>query len=140
VTAFADSSVLVKRYLEEPGSSDVLGRGLLVVAALARVEVVSAFWRRARNRELTADEAGLLAADFETDWQDPSGPYALTDITAAVLEQGARAVRVHGLRAYDAVQLACAMTARGAAPEVDTFLCADRDLADAARREGFATS
>ncbi len=56
----------------------------------------------------------------------------------AVLEGAARLCAVHGLRAYDAVQLACASVARDAVPECQTFPAFDRHLRGAAAAEGFS--
>jgi predicted nucleic acid-binding protein len=50
----------------------------------------------------------------------------------------ARLCAVHALRAYDAVQLACALAARDAVPECQTFAAFDRQLRAAAAAEGFA--
>lgn len=54
-----------------------------------------------------------------------------------VLESAARLTAVHGLRAYDAVQLASALVARRADSGVDTVVCFDAELAEAGRRERF---
>jgi predicted nucleic acid-binding protein len=45
---------------------------------------------------------------------------------------------VHGLRAYDAIQLAAARAARGAADGCTTFAAFDTTLRAAAAVEGFA--
>lgn len=57
--------------------------------------------------------------------------------TGAVLEAAARLCAVHGLRAYDAVQLASALAVRDAVPECRTFAAFDRQLRAAAAAEGF---
>jgi predicted nucleic acid-binding protein len=49
-----------------------------------------------------------------------------------------RLLRVHPLRAADAVQLAAAVIAAEMRPTSLEFVTADRRLADAARKEGFA--
>lgn len=49
VTVFADSSALVKRYADEPGSDALRALLLLVVSAPAKVEVPAALWRKART-------------------------------------------------------------------------------------------
>lgn len=54
-----------------------------------------------------------------------------------VLGRAAHLVAVHGLRAYDGIQLASAVAARDADGSVVTFLCADTELVAAARLEGF---
>lgn len=45
-----------------------------------------------------------------------------------VLERAASSAAAHGLRAYGAVQLSCALAARAADPQVDGFLRFDGEL------------
>jgi predicted nucleic acid-binding protein len=139
LTAFADSSAVVKLYADEDGSTVVRRRRVLVVSALARVEVPAALWRKHRMGELSAADAGVLTAAFEFDWYAPEGALLPVAAHAAVLEQAAGLVPRHGLRAYDAVQLASAIAARMADPQVDEFLCFDDVLSAAAGREGWVT-
>ena len=137
MTAFADSSALVKLYADEPGASLVRRRAPFVVSALARVEVPAALWRKHRQGELSAQDVGVLAADFGADWHEPAGPFIPVTVGGQVLERAAALVAGHALRAYDGVQLACASAARDADPQVDSFLCFDAALRDAAARESF---
>ncbi len=127
---------MVKRYAEEAGSE--LVRGPYVVSALARVEVPAALWRKHRTGALSAVDAGLLTADFEDDWYDESGPYAVVAARTEVLELAAKVAGTRGLRAYDSVQLASALVARTADPSLARFFCFDSELRDAAAAEGFA--
>lgn len=137
MTVFADSSALVKLYADETDAALVRSYPFYVVSALARVEVPAALWRKNRTGELSAEDAVLLAAAFASDWHEVAGPFLPVAVRAGVLERAAALVACHGLRAYDGVQLACASTAREAAPQVDSFLCFDSVLSDAAAREGF---
>ncbi len=138
MTVFADSSALVKLYADEDGCADVRRVKLFVVSALARVEVPAAIWRKQRASRLSAGDAAVLTQAFEADWGDPKGPFIAVALTTAVLEAAAGLARSHGLRAYDAVQLAAALAARAADPGVDRMLCFDAGLSEAAAREGFA--
>jgi predicted nucleic acid-binding protein len=137
VTVFADSSALVKLYADEAGAEIVRTTRLFVVSALARAEVPAANWRKHRVGGLSAADAGVLTTAFEADWYDATGPFVPIAAVDAVLANAAALVGTHGLRAYDAVQLASAVAARAADPEVDTVLCFDADLSEAAAREGF---
>jgi predicted nucleic acid-binding protein len=112
----------------------------LVASALARVEVPAAIWRKHRLGELSADEAAVLVEEFEWDWFDrPEGEiqFAVVAVSGAILDEAALSTARQPLRAYDAVQLASALAARGADPGLVTFACFDETLADAARAEGF---
>ena len=142
MSVFADSSALVKLYVPEFGHEAVrASAGPLVIAMLARVEVPAALWGKSRSGELRASDAALLVSAFEFDYHgdgqaDPIFAVVVVDesIVVAAARHGAR----HGLRAYDAVQLACAIAARGADPSVDTFAVFDLKLRDAAVTEGFS--
>jgi predicted nucleic acid-binding protein len=53
-------------------------------------------------------------------------------------DRALRLLRVHDLRAADALQLAAAVLLSADAPESLPFVCLDQRLRDAASREGFA--
>jgi predicted nucleic acid-binding protein len=136
---FADSSALVKLYADEQGSADVRTHPHLVVSQLARVEVPAALWRKHRMDELTATDAGALVADFEADYFggiDESRRFSIIAVTAGILDAAARLAGVHGLRAYDALQLASAVAVSAATPEGVGFLAYDFALNAAAAAEG----
>lgn len=139
MSAFADSSALVKLYADEPGFEAVRDRRTYVVSALARVEVPAALWRKQRMGELPAEACSLLVRAFTADLLTGGSATRLLGvaITDRVLTDAARLTGSRGLRAYDAVQLACARAARAADPEITTFACFDRALSDAAAAEGF---
>lgn len=138
--AFADSSALVKLYADEPGQQAVRELPIVVISELARVEVPAAIWRKQRRGELSVTEASVLVAEFEADYFGTlAEPPRFLPIVAssAVMESAARAVRVHGLRAYDAVQLATAQAAHSEVTECSTFAAFDEALCEAAVLEGF---
>lgn len=62
----------------------------------------------------------------------------MLEVSDEVLEEAARSVARHPLRAFDAVQLASALAARAVDPSLTAFACFDATLANAARAEGFA--
>jgi predicted nucleic acid-binding protein len=138
--AFADSSALVKIYATEPGSRHVTRLANLVVSELARVEVPAALWRKHRAGELAAPDATLLTSEFEADFfgtHDEEPRYTVVATVADVLEGAAALLPTHGLRAYDAIQLASAVAAREVDVSCGTFVAFDKTLCEAAAREGF---
>lgn len=142
MSIYADSSALVKRYADEDGAELVRQLEDLVVSLLARVEVPAAFWGKQRTGEISAAEAATLTSAFEWDWfggNPDAEPLAVVPLGDAVLDRAAQAAAIHGLRAYDAIQLATAIVARSADPDLSTLVCFDDQLATAARREGFTT-
>lgn len=113
---------------------------LVVVSCLARVEVPAALWRKHRLGELDAGTARLLVDAFEADYfgdGDSVPRFLVTAVTEGVLEDAARLVATHPLRAFDAVQLAGARAARAADPECVDLMCFDTTLRAAAAAEGF---
>lgn len=142
MSCFADSSALVKLYADEPGHDAVRALDGITVAQIARVEVPAALWRKHRTGELSSSAAAVLVAEFEADWfgtDDQPRRFEPVRMTAFVLEDAARLTGVHGLRAYDAVQLATACAVRDADPDIAVFVAFDRALRDAAAVEGFTT-
>lgn len=139
---FADSSAVVKLYVEEPGSTALRRRerhGPFVVSALARVEVPAALWRKVRTRDVDAADARLLTTAFEVDWHgtvDTEPRFPLVAASTAVMQDAAQLCEVHDLRAHDAVQLASALALAG--PEPVEMVCFDRRLLAAAQAEGIA--
>jgi uncharacterized protein len=140
VTAFADSSAIVKLYVDEADHEIVRAEPNMVVSALARVEVVAAIWRKQRMGDVSPDDARLLTSAFEFDYygdEQTKPRFAIVDVVDSVLDEAALVAARHGLRAYDSVQLAAAMAARQASTGVDTFMAFDDRLRAAASAEGW---
>ena len=138
MSVFADSSAIVKLYADEEGHERVRTLDAMVVSAIARVEVPAALWRKNRMGELNARDARTLVRAFEHDLASTTGPLVALPLTNEILERAAELTATHGLRAYDAVQLASARAARLIEPECSTFAAFDGGLSEAAAREGFA--
>jgi predicted nucleic acid-binding protein len=106
-----DASGIVKRYLTEIGTAWVQGltdpadAHEIFLTRLTRVEIVAAITRRSRGGRLPAAAAPALLAQFR---HDAAHQYTILEITPAVLADAERLAEIHGLRAYDAVQLAAA--------------------------------
>lgn len=140
MTAFADSSALVKLYADEADAQLVREVPVLVVSAVARVEVPAALWRKSRTGELSVEDAAVLVQEFEADWAGEATRILPIGLRPDLLVDAARLSGTHGLRAYDAVQLASARAARTADDSIDAFLCFDDELREAAAREGFTAA
>lgn len=141
MSVFADSSALVKLYADEADHELVRAISLFVVSQIARVEVPAALWRKQRLGELSPEAAHELTEEFEADLfgTKAEGPRLIqTLLTPEVLDGGARLCAVHGLRAYDAVQLGSALAVRRADPACDTMAGYDATLRRAAAAEGLA--
>jgi len=142
---FLDTSVIVKRYLTfEPGAGwvqalfDPLAMNVIFLASMTVAEVASALSKRVRIGDITAADGASFAAAFGGSASDYA--WVLVD---PLVNQAASLALTHGLRAYDAVQLAAALEARksldpGQASDF-TFLSADTHLLTAAAAEGLRT-
>lgn len=140
MSTFADSSALVKLYADEPGHGNVRRIPVLVISVLARVEVPAAISRKHRLGDISADVAAVLIADFEADYygtDTEAGRFSALQVDEDLLAVAARLCSVHGLRAYDGVQLASALAAREAEPGCTSFVAFDAELRAAAALEGF---
>ena len=143
-TTYIDTSALVKRYVAEAGSALVRRtvarpvHHVIYTAALTEVEVRSALQRLVREGRVDTAQAQRLTQRVR---QHFTRRYQLIRITRTVVAQAGLLVEYHPLRAYDAVQLACALTVRrlmhqrGLPPPL--FVAADTTLLAAARAEGF---
>jgi predicted nucleic acid-binding protein len=134
---FLDASALVKRYVQEEGSAVVrqlLGREL-AVSGLSSVEVPAAVWRRARDGDLEPGRAAEISRQLEADLPE----MIVVEVRRNVLTLAAELVERRPLRAYDSVQLACALRLKKRAGLAITMVGADRSLLRTASAEGLKT-
>jgi predicted nucleic acid-binding protein len=97
------------------------------------VELTSALWRLVRENAVPEEEAHAIdarAAEFVT------ASRVIVDVDS-VKGLAQRLLRVHQLRAADALQLGAALLWAGAQNRGATLHTLDERLAAAARREGF---
>lgn len=130
----------MKLYADEAGHRAIRALDALIVSALARVEVPSALWRKARTGELEDTAAQTLVSAFELDFHgdlDSDSRFTIVALTEPMLVVAAREAARHALRAYDAAQLASALAVREVDPHCDGFACFDAELRRAASRAGF---
>lgn len=138
MTVFIDTSAVVKLYVPERQHQVVRARtDHMVVSALTGVELASALGRKHRLGELHAADAAALYAAFDADVHEDAGRFSVVALRRDVLAQAVEAATRHGLRAYDAVQLATAMVARAALGRLEDFVAFDASLRPAAAAEGF---
>ncbi|KSW30317.1 type II toxin-antitoxin system VapC family toxin [Cellulomonas sp. B6] len=133
--AYLDTSALVKLCVAEPGTDLVAavwdGADLVVTSRLADAEVRAVLASGRRAGALDDDAARTATAA----WRRLSPGLRLVETVPAVLDEAARLVERHPLRAADAVHLASALVLRS--PDL-LVLAWDEHLAVAARSEGLA--
>lgn len=134
---FWDASAIVPLLVTEPGTplvQDWFSKDPEIVTWLwTRVELVAAAERYVRDRHLPASDRRLLLREID-------GLAAATHEVVDALAVRSRAVPLlgrHQLRAADAGQLGAALLVSEGQPSSLAFVCLDRNLAEAAEREGF---
>lgn len=111
-------------YLGEPGAIAWWGTPVECASAVSRLE------REDKLSPTAATEALERLDALARHWHR-------IEPLDAVLETARRLLRVHPLRAADALQLAAAFLASEGRPSTLEFVCLDERLAIAAQREGF---
>lgn len=139
---FLDSSALFKRYLSEIGTAWVqsltakASGNILLISRITSVEILSAIARRQREGSLTSEQTQTLRTIFQQHFTDQ---YEIVELAPTLTTLAGELCARQSLRAYDAVQLASALTILpiiAQSPEnFLTFLTADDRLLRAAQLE-----
>lgn len=137
---FWDSSALLPLIVSEATTAStramLIADPVMVVWWGTRIECASALARLERDGALDAAGASRAFDNLET----LAAAWHEIDASDMLRECAVRLLRVHPLRAADAVQLSAAVIAAEMRPTSLAFVTADRRLADAARKEGFAVA
>ena len=131
---FWDSYAIVPLLVRQPATK-VLERLLNADSAMlvwwgTPVECVSALARIEREQSLPPNDVGMALKRLDSLAQSWHEIQAHANVRTA----SGRLLRVHPLRAADALQLAAALEVIGTTG--DAFVCLDKRLGDAAAREG----
>jgi len=134
---FWDASAIVPLILDEERTADVKGHygsdPEIIVWWATDVECVSAIARRERDLALDGDAAATAIARLDL----LGAAWLEVDPAPPIRRLAIRLLRVHALRAADALQLAAAIVASENDPRSLSFVTLDDRLAIAATREGF---
>ncbi len=137
--AYIDTSVLVKRYVSEPGSDEldsflVSAQPDLLVSELTRLELASTFGRKFREARLTSTDLDRLQIQADADLL--SGRIEVVMLHGDVVQRALSLMRglAQPLATLDAIHLASAL-----AQHVDVFMTNDQQLSRAAAEAGLAT-
>ena len=128
---FFDTSAFVKRYIEEPGTAEVLelcrqARNL-VFCVICLPEMISTLNRLVRGGSLTAEDYRKTRDLVLMETADVEICYLTPDVVA----QAIQCLENNPLRAMDALHLGCALIV-----QPDLFVSSDRRQVEAAKREG----
>jgi len=131
VITYVDTSALLKLLIEEDGSDEAEliwdSADVLASASLVTVEARAALAAAARAGRLSASQLGRAKVELALLIDE----LATVEVTRTLIDEAAELADQEGLRGYDAVHLAAALTI-GA----DVLTSADAALCDAAERRG----
>jgi predicted nucleic acid-binding protein len=131
---YFDTSALAKKYLKkEKGRNRVIellesNPQHIVSSALTNLEVISALTRR--QKEISGFEKAVEA--FHVDWET----FIVWTIDGDVLDEAVDLIRLYRLKAADAIHLATARSVRSHTKDKVLVVSSDRELLEAAVREG----
>lgn len=133
MTLYLDSSAIVKIYVDEADSDEVVEEvsqaTTVVTSVLAYAEVRAAFARRRRDKSITAEGLEIAKKAFDADWSS----WVVIGLDAELARQAGSHADVHGLRGADAVHLASFEYVLISCEDEDLrFRCADERLTRAA--------
>jgi predicted nucleic acid-binding protein len=136
VIAYLDASALAKRYIVERGSRETnaltADAEMTATSIVSRAEVAAAFAKAVRAgvvKNLVARNAQRM---FAGDWPD----VVRVPVTESLVERAEALAWEHGLRGYDAVHLASALTWQESVGEQIVLATFDQQLWEAAKRAG----
>lgn len=133
---YLDASALVKLYVVEPDSRETTALAeraqVLATSLISRAEVASAMAKAVRLRVLTPTAGRKAHKIFAAQWTD----FLRVQLTEALVARAESVAWDFGLRGYDAVQLASALTFQEAVGEPVTLATFDRELWHAGEKAG----
>ena len=136
--AYFDTSVLLKRYVQEAGSAraqDLLRRYRVLTSAVATVEATSALVRRRAAGEIAAADFAAIVRQLARDRQR----WNLVEATLDVLDRAEAVIVEVGARTLDAIHLASALAVQATSAGRDRrlpFITGDGRQRTAAQRLG----
>lgn len=134
--AYLDASALVKRYIVERGSRETIAltadAEMTATSIVSRAEVAAAFAKAVRAGLVKNDVARSAQRRFAGDWPD----VVRVPVTESLTERAEGLAWEYGLRGYDAVQLASALTWQESVGERIVLATFDQQLWEAAKRTG----
>ncbi len=133
---YLDASALVKRYVTELGSKEVItltaAAEAVATSLVSRAEVAAALARAVRLGVLDQASGRRAQRRFSREWPD----IARVPVSEALVSRAETLAWEHGLRGYDAVQLASALTWQDSIGQDAVLATFDRQLWEAAPRAG----
>jgi hypothetical protein len=128
---YFDSSAFAKRFIEEPGTEEVLAwcdqATELALSVIAIPELVSAFCRLRRERRITARQYQSIRSDLMADIADA----LICDTTPETIQRAVQALENHPRCGMDAIHVGAAVVSTA-----EVFVSADARQCAAAKALG----
>ena len=133
---YLDTSVIVKRYVHEVGTPEVLAlfeqTVPLATSRIAWVETNASLARRFREGALKPAARARITKSASADFTS----LRLVEVTSEILDSAAQLCSAHPLRSLDSVHLASALWLRAEIDNEVVFFCADRAMVRVAGAAG----
>ncbi len=136
--AYFDTSVLVKRYVQERGSSqavNLLKKHRILTSAIAPTEAISALSRRRTFEELSTKHFAETLSRMKAD----RAYWELVEVGDVILDKAEEMIIQTGLRTLDAIHLASILTFHTASDIHIPFITGDIKQREAAAQVGLET-
>jgi predicted nucleic acid-binding protein len=134
--AYLDASALVKRYIMERASRETIAltsqAEMTATSIVSRAEMAAALAKAVRIGLVTREVARNAQRSFAGDWQN----LLRVPLTETLVARAETLAWEHGLRGYDAVQLASALTWQESVGEEIMLATFDQQLWEAAKQSG----
>jgi predicted nucleic acid-binding protein len=136
---YLDTSALVKKYFKERFSSEVISAWKsslgISTSAVAYAELLAAVYRKASETQVKKSLFENVVSTFQQDWSS----FIIVEVDNRLNETIHSVIANHGLRGFDAIHLASALTIGTAVADNFLFACYDESLRQAAMGEGLET-
>jgi predicted nucleic acid-binding protein len=136
---YLETSNLMKLYADEPGTKEVQksvqDADVVATSIVAYPETRAAFARKLKEKAIRAAGYRGLKDAFEADW----GRYFVLFLGEEIARLAGDMAEKHGLRGFDAIHLASALSIKKEVSATLVFSSADARLSSAAAKEGLKT-
>lgn len=131
---YLDTSALVKKYVAEEGSENIvtiMQSSVIATSRLTYPEILSTLIRRSRAGDITNNKLKEILKGFESDWDC----FTILDIHEELLPIIKRLIEKHYLRGADSIHLSSALWLKDTIHEEVAFVASDINLLNAAGSE-----
>ena len=136
---YLDTSALVKKYFKEKNTAEVISAWKsslgIATSAVAHAELLAAVYRKARETHVKKSIIANVVRLFHADWSS----FIIVEVDNRLNETIRHVIDNHGLRGFDAIHLASAVTIGSAVADKFLFACYDERLRHAAQAENLET-